>query len=245
MSLLNDLKIDDDIEESKDILGAGSYVLESGVYQTKIDLAYVDKSKGGATGLNMVFKTQDGRELRQTLWVSSGDAKGNKNYYVNARSGKKELLPGMNIANAISMLSIGKSLSELDTTEKTVKLYDFESKSEVPTKVNVLADLLEQPIDLGVIKQTVDKNVKGDDGKYVASGETREENDIQAVFRHTDGLTLTEVKAKATDPAFRTKWSEKWTGVTKDRSTGAAPANTGSVAGTTGNAGTATPSLFS
>ena len=54
-------------------------------------------------------------------------------------------------------------------------MYSKEAKAEVPTKVEMLVDLLGQAIIIGVIKQTVDKTVKNDAGVYVPNGETREE----------------------------------------------------------------------
>jgi len=216
---LEALKIDSDIVEDKDTLGGGSFVLESGIYEAKVDLAYLDKSKGGAMALNIHFLTKDNQQLRQTLWVTSGDAKGNKNTYLD-KEGNKHLLPGMNQANHLAMLTTGKEIAALDTEEKVVKLYNFDAKEEIPTKVNVITEMLNREIILGVMKQVVDKNVKNDDGVYVPSGDTREENEITKIFSAKDKRTVTEIKAEATEAQFIKDWDEKWTGVTRNKAKG-------------------------
>jgi len=219
---LDALKVGSDVVADKDVLGGmGSFVLESGIYETKIDLAYLGKSKGGAMSLTLHFKTADDKQLRQSLWITSGDAKGNKNTYINKKTNEVHLLPGMNQANHISLLATGKELSELDTEEKVIKLYDFDAKEEIPTKVDVITEMLNKDIVLGVQKQIVDKNVKNDAGDYVPSGDTREENEINKVFSAKDGRTVTEIKAEASEAQFIKDWKEKWTGVTITKAKGA------------------------
>jgi len=214
----NDLKIDDDVQETKDSLGGSGYVWDSAIYPVLVDLAYQSKSAGGAIGVNLVLKGEDGRELRNTLWVKSGpNAKTpNATYYVNAK-GDKFTLPGMNHANALALLTTGKDLNDLDKEEKVVKLWDAAAGGEVNTKVEVFTELLQQRIDVGIIKQIVNKQAKGDDGKYRPTNETRDENEIDKMFRAEDGLTVTEIKAGETEPEFYAAWEEKWTGVVKNK----------------------------
>lgn len=228
MSILSTLTIDDSIENERDVIGA-SGPLDSGIYKLTVALAYLNKSEGGALGLNVVFKTEQGRELRQTFWMTSGTAKGCKNYYED-KQGQKQYLPGFLLANALTLLTVGKEIGALDTETKVVKLYNYEAKAEVPTKVEVLVDLLDQEVLAGVIRQVVDKNVKNDAGAYVPSGETREENEIDKLFRERDRLTTAEIRAQATEPAFIESWEAKWTGKTKNRAKGA-QAGTAPVAG--------------
>jgi len=78
----NDLMLGDDVVDDGDFLGGGGgYVWESGVYPVVIDLAYLSKSSEGATGLNLVLKDENAKELKTTLWIKSKDSKGNKTYY--------------------------------------------------------------------------------------------------------------------------------------------------------------------
>lgn len=235
MSLLKNLTSDESIAGERDSVG-NSGPVESGLYPSKITLAYVTKSEGGATGLVLNAKTESGRELRQTLWMTSGTAKGGNNYYTD-KEGAKQYLPGYLAANSLTLLTIGKEIGTLDTETKVVNVYSKEAKAEVPTKVEMLVDLLGQDIIIGVIKQTVDKTVKNDAGVYVPNGETREENEIDKFFRARDRMTTAEIRGQAAEASFIDVWSDKHTGNTRNKAKGVsgvagAPKAAG-VAGTT------------
>ncbi len=223
MSLLSALASDTSIAQEKDSVG-GNAALESGLYNCTVSMAHLNKAASGALGLVLTLKGPDNRDVRQTLWMTSGTAKGGKNYY--EKDGEKHFLPGFNHANALALLSVGKEISEMDTETKVIKLYSPEAKAEVPTKVEVLTDLLGKDILVGLIKQKVDKTQKDANGIYVATGETREENEIDKLFRASDKLTTAEIRAEATEPSFVFTWETTWTGKTKDRSKGVA-ANSG------------------
>jgi len=219
MSMLANLTSDATIVEDKDTLGGGSYVLESGVYDMTIELAYLAKSQEGALSLNLQLK-HNNTIVRQTLWLTGGNAKGNKNYYLN-KTGEKKYLPGFSHANALSLLTVKKEINQIQDEPKVIKLYDYTAKAEVPTKVDMLTELLGQTISIGLLKQVVDKNVKTSDGTYVPSGETREENEIDRLFRASDGKTVNEIKDGVDPGEFRDAWAKKWTGVTKQKAKGA------------------------
>jgi len=240
MSLLAGLKVTEAVEGDSDVLGGS--VVDSGIYPCVINVAYVDESKGGAKSFNLHLTTDKGQAIKQTLYVTSGKAKGCLPYY--ERNGKKQFLPGYNQANAVCILTLDREISEMDTEEKVVNIYDYEAKKELPTKVAMITDLLNQRVDVGIIKQVVDKNAKNAAGIYVPTGETREENEITKVFRASDGLTVNEIKAGETKPDFRAKWAKKFTGTVRNKAKGAAE---GSTAGApkTSAAPAETASLFS
>ena len=241
MSLLANLKTDSSIQEDKDVLGGGG-ILESNAYDLVVDLAYLDTSKGGAISFNLVLKGSNGESLKQTLWMTSGTAKGTKNYYEDSQ-GNKKYLPGFLQANNLCLLAVGKEISELEPEDKTIKLYDYEAKKEVPTSKQVLTELLNEPITVGVIKQTVDKNAKDSAGNYVPTGETREENEIDKMFRTSDKMTVAEIKAQADSSEFYEKWVEKNKGKTRNKAKGA-EGNSGVPTASTGKAPEPTKSLF-
>ena len=87
------LAIDTDVEASdKDVLAGGGFTKPTGVYDMIVDTAYMGKSQKGAVSLNLILKSAqsgDNTTFRQTLWVASGDAKGNKNYYVDKNNKKR------------------------------------------------------------------------------------------------------------------------------------------------------------
>ena len=217
MSLLANLTTSTDIEDEKDVVGGGYTPLESALYPATIRLAYLEKSSGGALSLVLNLETDAKREIRQTLWMTSGNAKGNLNYFVN-KDGEKRYLPGFTHANALALLTIGKEISQLEPEKKVINLYNKEAKGEVPTTVEMLTELLGQEILVGVIKQIVDKTAKDDAGNYVPTGETREENEIDKFFRARDRKTTAEIRASK-DAVFADTWAAKWNGKTKDKST--------------------------
>jgi hypothetical protein len=219
MSLLKNLSTDDSIANERDSVGS-SGPLDSGLYNATISLVYVTKSAGGATGLVVNAKTDAGREIRQTLWMTSGAAKGSKNFYED-KNGQKQYLPGFIAANALCLLTVGKEISELDTETKVVNVYSRDAKAEVPTKVEVPVDLMGKQVLVGLIKQKVDKTVKNEaTGVYEPTGETREENEIDKFFRASDRKTTAEIRAQADEASFVNTWEQKFAGTVRDRSKG-------------------------
>ena len=205
MSLFKNLAVDLTIQADKDVLGGSKFgAWESGVYDTVIELAYVDESKGGAMNINFVFKTAEGKELRQHIYVTSGKEKGQTNYYTD-KDGNKKYLPGFTQANDLCLLSAGEALSDIETETKTISLYSSEQKKEVPTKKEVLVDLIGKEVTLGVVKVIEDK--------YNKPGETRTINDISKVFRTSDHLTANEIRSEETEATFYAAWKEKNTGI--------------------------------
>jgi len=236
MSLLQNLTTDESIANEKDSVGGGFAPMETAIYKSTISLAYLQKSAGGALSLVLHMMSEAGKEFRQTIWMTSGDAKGNKNFYID-KNNDKQYLPGFNLANSLCLLTVAKEISQMETEKKTVPLYNFDAKAEVPTSVDMIMDLLGKEVYSAVFKQTVDKNAKGDDGKYYPTGETRDENEIDKFFRITDKLTTQEVRAGATDAAFFDTWEQKFTGQTRNKAKGAS--------GTAGTPGQSRPPMMS
>lgn len=215
MSLLSGFKTDESIANEQDSVGNGG-AIDTGIYGFKVAMAYVMTSKGGATGVVLHLKTVDNREVRQTLWISSGDSKGNKNYY-ETKDGERRYLPGFNLFQSLCLLTVGKDVHEMDTENKTINVYSPEAKKEVATEMPVLMDLLDQEVFAGVFKQTVDKTQKNEAGDYIPTGETRDENELDKFFRAEDKLTTAEIRAGVEEAVFYDTWSKKWTGVTRDK----------------------------
>lgn len=206
---INQLAIDSDVEKGNpDTLGGG-YTKPTGLYPCTVDMAYMAKSKGGALSLNLHLKlASDKSVIRQTLWVTSGDAKGNKNYYIN-QSGKKFLLPGMQLADQIARITTGKPMSALELESKTIKLWDRDAGAEKPQEVPVVTAMLGQPILVGLMKHRENRNVNDGSGNYVPSREERIYNEIDKVF-HPDGFTVTEKEAEAEEAKFHQQWAAKF-----------------------------------
>jgi hypothetical protein len=246
MNMLANLKLDDGVDgEEKDVLG-GRSLLDSDAYPATITMAYMSESEGGAKALNITAMTEDGKEIRGAIYVTSGRAKGQKPTY--EKDGKTYPLPGYLLVNSLCQLATGKEISQLETEDKVIKLYNYEAKAEIPTTVPVVVELLQKQVVIGLLKQIVDKTKETSPGSkvYVPTGETREENEIDKFFCARDGfenLTLTEVKTKAAGgevaEPFYASWIEKNKGQVRNKAKGAsaggtpgAPAKAGAATGT-------------
>lgn len=220
MSILKTLSVPKDMEQETDRAPSGNLprVFESGLYDVVIDTAYIDSSASGAISANFIFKAQDGRTLNQTIYITSGEAKGRLPYYV--RDGKQIPLPGFTTANSIALLTVGEDITELDTETKVLSLWDYDAKKNTPQQKEVIMDLLGQEVTLGVLRVIEDKNVKNSAGQYVPSGETRVINDIDKVFRTSDKMTTSEIRKGKTEAEYYSSWGDANTGKTRDKSEG-------------------------
>ena len=219
--MLDQFKLDGDVkvEAEKDSLGSGGFVLDSDAYNMIVAVAYLSTSKGGATAINFHFKKEDGNEWKNTIYITN---KNGEPFYKDKKTGEKKPLPGMSQVNSILQLMVGKSIHELETTEKVVNIYDYNAKGDVPTKVPVLTDIIGKGITLGIMKIIEDKNVKGSDGIYRPSGETREGNEIAKAFRASDKLTNAEILAGVSDHTFYDNWVDKNKGEVRNKAKGGA-----------------------
>lgn len=217
----------------RDTVG-GASLLDGGIYGAEITMAYMQKSKeqngkGGALGVFLTFKTDDGKQVRQTIYITSGVDKGSKPTYTD-KDGNEQYLPGYLMMNSLTCLTIGKELhEELDEEEKAVKIYNFEAKADVATKVPVLTELIGQKIKLGVVKQVVSKK-KLEGGQYVLTGETAEQNEVTKFFRYDDTMTTSEILGEKEEATFYKDWLAKFEGKVIDKTEKGGPAAAGGTA---------------
>ena len=230
MSLLTQVKTGSDIKEEKDTLGSGRTLLESGVYTAVLKLAYLTKATTGSVALNLVADI-NGAEYKETLYITN---KAGENFYISKDAAKeKRFLAGFLHADAIALLTSGKSILELPTEKKIVKIYNFQAKADMPTEVEVLTDLVGKEVQLGILKTLEFKTVKqgeGDDVKYVETSETQQTNSIEKVFHAAHGKTVAECRAQAASATFIDEWKTAWTAKLRDKTAGKTPngGNTGS-----------------
>lgn len=220
--MFNQIQTASDVQQEKDVLG-GVRVVDTDVYPATIKLAYAGKSKGGALSLT-IHADIGGTELRHTFWVTN---KQGQNFY--EKNGKKDFLPGWNAANGICLLIANKELTQLTPETKTVKLWDFDAKAEVPTQVEAMTELHGGQVLLAVQKQLVDVNQETAPGSgvYVPSGKTREQNEIDKVFFIDDGRTVTEIRNNTPTAEFKEKWLAANKGKVFDRTDKKAGASAG------------------
>ena len=231
---------DTGVEE--DFMGGGG-VLDTDIYNVKIKTAYIGKASSSEAKNITLLMDYKGREVRSQIWVSN---KKGEVTYQDKTSKEDKNLPGFNQINSLCLLVAGKSLGEMDIEELTVKLYDYESKKEIPQAVECLTALHGEMVNIALQRQTVDKTAKNDaTGDYEATGETRDQNEVVKFFAADKLVTISEVAefikslggnfddevengnllkaiSKMSDEAgnYADKWLERNKGQTYDKSTG-------------------------
>lgn len=229
MALFKNLT-NDGLEKSEDRLGGGFAAKESDIYHGKIKFAYATKSSGGAMGIVLSVALADNTEYRETLWITN---KKGENFFLNKQDPTKKVpLPGFTVVDDICLVACEKPLSDMDSEEKTINVYDFEAKRELPKSVDMLVELIGKDVALAIVKETVNKQAKNEaTGEYEPTNETREQNVITKVFEPNSKFTVAEAREGADAPAFYDAWLERNKGKTIDRT-----AKTGSASGAPGQA---------
>ena len=208
----------DNLEDTGDRLGAGG-VLESGAKDGIIKLIYAGKSQSSKAQSITVHIDFSGHEFRETFWVTNKD---NENFYTDKNdASKKHPLPGFTVVDDLCLLTTGQGLSQQNFEAKTINLYNFTERKDVPTEVPVLVDLIGKPISVGLLKEVVDKQKKDAGGNYVNTGETREQNIVDKFFHPETHMTVTEYKENMEEAAFYPLWVEKNTGKVRNKAKGA------------------------
>lgn len=156
MSLFAYLQVETDIEKAEDRVGGGSFakVDKTGLYEFKIEKAYAHQSSGGAYGVTVHMKSKDGANFQTTEWVTSGSAKGCKNYFLD-KDGKKQFLPGYNKIKNLDAL-IGFDRAYPKTTKGKVMLWDFDSKQELPQEKEIITEWIGKEVNALIVKRLED-----------------------------------------------------------------------------------------
>lgn len=245
MSLLKNLTNDASIAGEKDNLGGGSNLRDAAIYASKIGMAYLHTSDKGAMALALTFVAEDKKEIRETVYFTSGKDKGCKNTYQD-KDGHDQYLPGYLLIDSLCLLTVGKNLTDMDHEEKSVKIYDFDAKAELPKSVQVLTELIGQEVHVGLIRMIENKRAKNDAGFYVDTNDQVEKNQIDKFFRAEDKLTVAEIRAGATEAAFYDAWNEKNKGQVRNKfkAVAGAPAAGASKAGGAAPAAKPATSIF-
>lgn len=200
-----------DVQKPKDSLG-GFSLLPSGVYDAKIPLCFIVEADSGAKGIEVHLEIE-GQTHRETLWITNKEG---IPYYVSKRDNSKNYLPGYINANDLCLLVAGKELQDMDTEEKTVKMYNYEEKAELPTEVEALTELHGQHVAVAILQRKEFKQEKNDDGVYVETDEVRETNIISKFFDPETYQTVNELEAESS-AEFVDKWNKRWKDVVDDR----------------------------
>jgi len=218
-ALLAALAMDDSIDKDTDY--TKSYVLESGLYKNAIvKMAYIEKKEAGSVWANVFMETEEGKEISENFCLLSGDAKGNKNYYIGKSDKRKHYLPGFSTFNSLCLLATGAESSKQNVEGKVVQVWNNDSKTNVATTVEAFVDLLDKPITIGIIKERKFNQTKNDSGEYVATDKVIEVNNLDKFFRNSDLISSVELLAGSDRAAYYSQWESQNTGKTKDSTGG-------------------------
>jgi len=213
----------------------GGFAWESGVYDATVKMVYLNQSASEAVSCNVILENSEGKELKESFWIKSGKAKGNKTYFTKDKVDYP--LPGYSIANSMCVAVTGESLSKcMESVEKkTINIYNPELRKEAPSERPVLVGLLNKVVKVAVHQVIEDKVAKSPSGQYEPTGESRTVNQCK-FFGNTEGKTAEEITSNA-DATMFDKWAAKNTGTVLDKTTKAkgnsAAAIMGSPAATT------------
>lgn len=228
-------------EVEDDYVGGGG-VLDTDIYPAEIKYAYIGKAANSeARNLTLCLKI-NGLDITRQIWMTNRDGEVT---YQDKKTKEVKNLPGFNQVNGLCMLLVSKEVGNMDVEEKTLSLYDYESKKEVPQAVDCFVELHGLKLQVAIQRQTVDKTEKNEStGEYEPTGETRDTNEFIKFFHEDRLVTISEVAhfikslggdfedvlndgdlgkaiSKMTeDGDYATKWLEKNRGETWDRSTG-------------------------
>ena len=219
-----DLTLDKDGIEDKETIGGGgnSRIWESGVYDTIIEMVTIEESSGGATAVNVTLKSTDKDSklfpIRDTFWITSGEAKGQKTFYVDI-AGKKHPLPGYTSANRLCIATEGKTLTEVVPTgeKKTINAYSWEAKKEIPVEKYVLTSLIGKPVQIAVQLFKRNRQKPNASGVYEDTAEVFESNEIRYFANAETKLSVGEMADGVAEAKFMSEWDAKNKGTTIDK----------------------------
>lgn len=204
------------MEEVTDRLGGGFQPRDSGAYDMKIKAFYAGVSDGGAKNVSVILEDEKG-EYRETIYVTN---KKGENWFLNKDDNTKKVpLPGFTTVDHLCKASTGMALADQTWEEKTIKLYDYDAKKEVPKAVMMCTSILGLPVTVGLVQTLKNKGVQQPDGSYIDGPEERTEVNINKVFHTETKLSVVEMENSKTEAEFYEPWVKKNTGLVIDKRT--------------------------
>ena len=204
------------LEESTDRVG-GYGPRDSGIYTGTIKAMYAGESPGGAKSVTVLVDLEDGREYRETIYIT--DRTG-KNWFANKQDPSKKVpLPGFTTIDDICLVTTGEPLASQSVEDKILNIYDVEQKKEMHKSVPVLTGTIGKQVTLGIVRQMENKSEKDGSGNYVPVADTREINFIDKVFHTQTKMTVVEARNGAETAVFHDTWAERNKGQTRDKRT--------------------------
>lgn len=211
----------------------GNSVVDSDLYKAVVNYAYLTESKNGAVGVvvSLAVETSSQQKLNktETFWITN---RNKENFYVDKKTGQHITMPSYQILEELYGTITGNPLAEVadDIEIKTISIYDYNAKTEVPTDVEVITTLVNVPVGVIIQKILKNKSVSNGAGAYVDTPETIEVNSIVKFVDLDTSLTLSELVKKSSEPTYVNAWLRAYQGKVQDKRTikdgGSSPAAT-------------------
>jgi len=214
MGLFDNIQVDEtaEVEEQK-VSKVSSWIKDSGAYTVEITMMRFKESKGGATGFVMEMETEDGARITKEEWFTNKE--GGTQYVVKDKktgmpqlddSGKQVMkdLPGMSALKSISKAVTGNPMAFMTTVKKVVPIYDYESKGNVDTEVDVASEFIGKTIEILVEHTLSDKTeLNKSTNKYEPVAKVQQSREIVAFVDPVTHKTFSEAEAGKDADAYK------------------------------------------
>lgn len=201
----------ENLEETQDVLGGGRQLLDTGIYTGEIKNAYADVSAKGARFIALELDF-NGQRYSENVYITNQQG---KNFW--ERDGKQFPLPGFTTIDDLCLVTDGAPLTEQETQDKKIEVWDRESSGMVVRSKPVLINLIGQTASFAIHYVRKNKNVLNEStGKWDSTNEEQMENTINKVF-HTESKSTVKEARDGHEALFWDKWDTKNTGNVIDR----------------------------
>lgn len=196
--------------------------LDTDVYGGVIKMIFAGQAASGARFVTLQAKLDNGKDYSETVYLSNKEG---KNTYT--KDGKEYYLPGFLLINNLAIMTTGKPLMELEdgVETRTVKLYDYDAKKEVPTDVPAIVPMIGKRILIAIQEEEYEKTKRNDATKaYEGTGEYAVKNVIVKAFDPETKKTAVEMRDDK-EASQHDSWLAAFKGKLKTVERSAAPAN--------------------
>ncbi len=195
--------LDKDVVEAEERDVSGGYgAVDADVYLGVIKMIYLDEYKAGSKNFNIIFTADSGKEHKETIYYANKEG-----VYTTEKDGKKVPTFGYNRLNSFLKVITEKGITEQDVETKTINVYDFDAKKELPKERKVLMDTINVPVAVGMIN-TNTENTTAESNYKDGTGVFKNINSIDKMFFPDTGLTVVERLAGETEPKYMEKWKK-------------------------------------
>lgn len=186
-------------------VGGGRRVFESDVYEATIKQVYLDAYDSGAKFASVTL-TIDGSDYEERLLLTNRDGQG----FWTDKEGKPVQFAGLTRFDEL-MFATGHP----QIGPGNVRMWDKSANAFILKQHPTVLNAAGQKILVALLKVVENKQVKGQNGRYVKVNEKQTVNSIEKVARQ-DRQTAIEAANNVNPPAFLDAWTAKWKDVTKD-----------------------------